>query len=306
MTSHHHDLDHHAPEHDDRHDRGLHHDLSVLSARRALAAATLPRRRALQLFGGAGLGLVLAACGSSSGGGSSATSAAGATAATLGSSAASEGSSGTGTGAIPEETAGPFPGDGSNGPDVLTESGVVRQDITSSFGDYSGTAEGVPLGVDLTIVSAADGSPLAGAALYLWHCDRDGGYSLYSPGVEDQNYLRGVQEADDDGALSFASIFPGAYPGRWPHMHFEVFPSLGDATSAGSRLVTSQLALPQDTCEAVYESGDGYDASVANLADLSLESDGIFSDGYDLQLPTVSGSAEAGDLRIALTIPVNA
>ena len=30
---------------------------------------------------------------------------------------------------IPEETAGPFPGDGSNGPDVLTESGVVRKDI---------------------------------------------------------------------------------------------------------------------------------------------------------------------------------
>ena len=35
---------------------------------------------------------------------------------------------------IPEETAGPFPGDGSNGPDVLAQSGVVRQDIRSSFG----------------------------------------------------------------------------------------------------------------------------------------------------------------------------
>ena len=38
-------------------------------------------------------------------------------------------------GEIPEETAGPYPGDGSNGPDVLAESGVVRSDITSSFGD---------------------------------------------------------------------------------------------------------------------------------------------------------------------------
>ena len=35
---------------------------------------------------------------------------------------------------IPEETAGPYPGDGSNGPDVLAESGVVRSDIRSSFG----------------------------------------------------------------------------------------------------------------------------------------------------------------------------
>ena len=40
----------------------------------------------------------------------------------------------TAEGEIPEETAGPYPGDGSNGANVLTESGVVRSDITSSFG----------------------------------------------------------------------------------------------------------------------------------------------------------------------------
>jgi hypothetical protein len=39
---------------------------------------------------------------------------------------------------IPEETAGPFPGDGSNGPDVLSQSGVVRSDIRSSFGTSTG------------------------------------------------------------------------------------------------------------------------------------------------------------------------
>src|SRR5687768_6288866 len=44
---------------------------------------------------------------------------------------------------IPEETAGPYPGDGSNGPDVLSQSGVVRTDIRSSFGEFSGTADGV-------------------------------------------------------------------------------------------------------------------------------------------------------------------
>lgn len=287
-------------DHDDRHDRGLAYDLSVLAARRAAAPHVLHRRGALKLLGGAGLGLVLAACGSSGGGSAATTVAGGATATTLGAGGSD------GSGAIPEETAGPFPGDGSNGPDVLTETGVVREDITTSFGDLSGTAEGVALGVDLTIVSAADGSPLPGAALYLWHCDMTGGYSLYSPGVEDQNYLRGVQEADGDGALSFASIFPGAYPGRWPHMHFEVFPSLGAATSAGSVLATSQLALPEDICQQVYESSDGYEASVGTLADLSIESDGIFSDGYDLQVATMSGRADDGDLRLALTIPVNA
>ena len=53
-------------------------------------------------------------------------------------------------GEIPEETAGPYPGDGSNGVNVLTESGIVRSDITSSFGSASGVAEGVPTTVKLT------------------------------------------------------------------------------------------------------------------------------------------------------------
>ena len=78
----------------------------------------------------------------------------------------------------------------------------MRSDIRSSFGGLSGTAEGVPLTVDLTVVSAADGKPRAGSALYLWHCDQRGGYSLYASGLTDQNYLRGVQVADANGKLS--------------------------------------------------------------------------------------------------------
>ena len=54
-------------------------------------------------------------------------------------------------GEIPEETAGPYPGDGSNGVNVLTESGIVRSDLTSSFGDASGVAEGVPVTVKLKV-----------------------------------------------------------------------------------------------------------------------------------------------------------
>ena len=305
--------------HDDRHDLGLRHDLTVLAARRAQVAAAgrsdvprlLHRRGALKLLGGAGLGLVLAACGSSSAsssasstsaaaGGASTSSALGATSTTAGGSSSSSGSV---TDAIPEETGGPYPGDGSNGPNVLTESGIVRQDIRPSFGDYSGTAEGLPLGVDLTVVRAGDGSPLPGAALYLWHADRDGQYSLYT--AADQNYLRGVQEAADDGSLSFTTIFPGCYDGRWPHMHFEVYPSIGDITSNGNRLVTSQLALPEDLCDEVYASTAGYESSVSNLSRTSLSGDMVFSDGADLQLPTVSGTPDGGDLRIALTVAVN-
>jgi protocatechuate 3,4-dioxygenase beta subunit len=244
---------------------------------------------------GGGLATLVAACGGS-GGDDSADAASGTTTSTTTTSTTStSGSSGSGsvTEAIPEETAGPYPGDGSNGPNVLTESGVVRSDITSSFGDLSGTAEGVPTTVQLTILDVSTGGgPRAGAALYLWHCDREGRYSLYT--IEDQNYLRGVQEAGDDGTVTFTTIFPACYPGRWPHMHFEVYESLDAATSAGSKLKTSQLALPQDVCEAVYGSADGYADSVDTLSQVSLDDDMVFSDGYSLELATATGSVADG------------
>jgi protocatechuate 3,4-dioxygenase beta subunit len=195
---------------------------------------------------------------------------------------------------IPEETAGPYPGDGSNGPDDLSESGIVGSDIRSSFGSASGVAAGVPLTIDLTILDAANGcAPLKGAAVYLWHCNIDGLYSLYSPGIESENYLRGVQEADGKGLVTFKSIFPAAYCGRWPHIHFEVYPDLTAAISSGDKRATSQLALPAGFCTQVYAT-DGYSASVRNLAQTSLETDNMFSDGADSQLATVTGSVSSG------------
>src|SRR6185369_12932765 len=93
----------------------------------------------------------------------------------------------TASGEIPDETAGPYPGDGSNGPDVLEQSGVVRGDIRSSFGDADGTAAGVPMTLELTIKDLANGGKaFAGTAVYVWHCDREGRYSLYSNAATDQ------------------------------------------------------------------------------------------------------------------------
>ncbi len=300
----------HDVEHDDRHDRGLAYDLATLRARALAAPARIERRRALQIFGGAGLGLLLVACGDDSSESSTAstagpttttTAASATTGATTATTAASSGE--TVTEAVPEETAGPFPGDGSNGPNVLPESGIVRTDIRPSFGPYSGTAEGVPLSIALKVVSAGSGEPLPGAAVYVWHCDREGRYSLYSQGVTDQNYLRGVQAADDAGSLGFTSIYPGAYSGRWPHIHFEVFSSLDDATSGSGAMATSQIALLEDFSADVYAGASGYSQSVTNLARTSLDSDMVFSDGASLQLPTMSGDIDAG-IALALTFAV--
>ena len=121
--------------------------------------------------------------------------------------------------------------------------------------------------------------------------------------IADENYLRGVQETDADGQVEFTTIFPAAYSGRWPHMHFEVYQSLADATSYTNKLRTSQLAIPEDTCNEVYDNVEGYEQSVTNLAQTSLDTDGVFSDGYSLQLAKVTGSVDEG-YTLTLKVPV--
>lgn len=203
---------------------------------------------------------------------------------------------------IPTETAGPYPGDGSNGPTVLSQTGVVRRDLRSSFAGLSGTAEGVLLTVTLQITSASACTPLAGRAVYLWHCDNAGRYSLYSSGVTNQNWLRGVQETDSEGKVTFTTIYPGCYSGRWPHIHFEVYPSLAAATNVANKIATSQLAFPKSTCQSVYATS-GYESSVSNLAGVSLETDNVFSDGATTQLATMAGSVASG-YTATLLVPI--
>jgi protocatechuate 3,4-dioxygenase beta subunit len=276
------------PEHElEDHDRGLVFDLS-----------TLDRRQVLKGLGFAGLNaglFTIIGCGPSGATGSAST----------GASAAATTATGASCAVIPEETAGPFPGDGSNGPNVLADSGVVRQDIRSSFGSSTTVARGVPLTINLTIQDSGAGcAPLAGAAVYVWHCDQGGNYSLYSQAAANENYLRGVQAADVNGLVTFQSIFPACYSGRWPHIHFEVYPSLEMATDENNKIATSQVALPKESCDLVYATS-GYEQSVSNLQQVSLERDMVFSDGVTQQLGTVTGTVDQG-LVVALTVPVGA
>jgi len=166
-------------------------------------------------------------------------------------------------------------------------------------------AKGVPLTVSLKVLDTASGSVgREGAAVYLWHCDIDGRYSLYPEGVTQENYLRGVQKTGGDGSVTFTSIFPAAYSGRWPHVHFEVYPSLETATDEANKIATSQIALPQDACDAVYAT-PGYEQSVRNMQSLSLQTDMVFSDdGGVRQLGTITGDVASG-YSVSLTVPVN-
>lgn len=272
--------------HDDDHHGGLARDLSRL----------LERRRFLRALGAVGL-VPLGACvvsddgelfdadtDDSSGGDSSSGD----------TSSGSESGGVSSCEAIPTETAGPYPGDGTNGPNALELSGIVRRDIRTSVDTASGVAEGILLTVTLTLVDVADGcAPLAGHAVYLWHCNRDGDYSMYTGSAASENYLRGVQVTDDDGKVTFTTIFPACYSGRWPHIHFEIYASVEDATDGSDPLHVSQLALPEAACDEVFAT-DGYEDSVGNLAQTSLSSDNVFGNGASLQLADVTGDVDAG------------
>ena len=279
-----------AEHHDHDEFGGLHRDL------RATGAA-MNRRGLLRLaatFGGAAGALQLAGCSGDSPTSPTATTPTAITTTTT--------PSGATCSRVPEETAGPYPGDGSNGPSVLNQSGVVRSDIRTSFAGLSGTAGGVPLTIALTLVSATTCAPIAGRAVYIWHCDREGRYSLYTAGATNQNYLRGVQETNANGVVTFTSIYPACYAGRWPHIHVEVYPSLTAATSVANKSATSQIALPKATNDLVYAT-TGYEASVRNAAQVTLASDMVFSDGSSLELATITGSVASG-LTATLTVAV--
>jgi protocatechuate 3,4-dioxygenase beta subunit len=288
--------------HAHHHDGGLQDDLQVMMQR------NLQRRQALSWLLAGGSAALLVGCGG--GGGESATS---------GSSSSSSSSGGTESAAScianAPETAGPYPSDGSNTvngmvSNVLQQSGIVRSDIRSSFGSSTNTAGGVPMTLKLSVVNSNNNcAALSGYAVYLWHCTREGAYSLYSNGVLNENYLRGVQVTDSAGEVTFTSIFPGCYSGRYPHIHFEVYPSLASASLYTNRILTSQMALPRDICSTVYASATGYSSSASNLANVTIANDNVFGDNTTTQMTqmtaALTGSVSAGyDGTILVGVPV--
>ena len=290
---------HHEPH---AHDLGLQHDLQVMAQR------LMVRRRMLGLIASGGAALVLPACG---GGGDGASASSG----TASGSSGSDGTSSSGTGtsgtclADPTETEGPYPGDGSNSShgslvNVLAQSGVVRSDIRSSFGSFTGTAQGLKLTLTITLVNVnGNCAPLSGYAIYLWHCTQDGNYSVYSSNNIADNYLRGVQATDVNGTVTFTTIVPGCYAGRMPHMHLEIYPTLASATKAANKIKTTQLAFPTALLSSIYSANSGYSASVRNLASITFATDNVFSDGTDLEMTTMQANS-GGGYSASITISI--
>ena len=191
--------------------------------------------------------------------------------------------------AHPTETNGPYPADGSNSANgavanVLIASGIVKEDIRTSFNGLSGTAAGVEMRLKISLQNVNNScAPLEGYAIYVWHCTATGTYSVYE--VTSQNYLRGVGVTDANGEVSFNSIFPGCYSGRYPHIHFEVYQSLNTATHYNNRLLVSQMAMPASECSYVYSvESSTYGNSGSNFTRTSVSSDNVFGDNTSAQI----------------------
>lgn len=264
----------------------------------ALEQLRLGRRRALGLMFTAGGAALVAGCGGGSAEGTTTTTPVTVTPTPSPTPTPTPTPTSTCT-AYASETNGPYPADGTNTSsgatsNVLTVSGVTRSDIRSSFIGSTTTAPGVPVAFTITLVDANNSCvPLAGYAIYVWHCDRAGNYSLYNLPAE--SYLRGLQVTDTNGKVSFTTIFPGCYAGRYPHIHFEVFTNTASATGGRYARLISQFALPSDACTAVYASATGYTASQTSFRSTSIASDNVFGDNSSAQIAVMT-MAMSGDI----------
>ena len=186
---------------------------------------------------------------------------------------------------------------------MLEESGIERRDLTSSI-EGGGSVTGTPMTLTMNLIDISNNNaPLTGAAVYVWHCSPQGEYSMYSDGVTGETWLRGVQVTDSNGQVTFDSLVPGYYTGRWPHIHCEVFTSIDDITDATNNVSTSQIVVPEDVARAVYEQSE-YNGSTRKLDRITLETNNVFSDGWDAQTPSVTGSVVDG-YAVSIDVPVD-
>ncbi len=280
--------------------------------------ASIARRHALGWLAGAGTMALLTACGSDPGGNPTVIPPTPTPSPTP---TATPTPSPTPTPAVcvrtPSETTAPYPADGTNATsgsinNVLTQSGVVRSDIRASFVGSATVAAGVRLTLTITLLNNGAGcAPLGSYALYIWHADAQGRFSLYT--IPGETYLRGVQPADANGKVTFTTIVPGCIAGRYPHIHVALFPTVGSASVGANAVFATQLILPASLCSAVYADAATYPGALANFNAISLASDPVFGDNTTDQNTSrtlvATGSVAAGyaaevTLAPAIGIPI--
>ena len=161
------------------------------------------------------------------------------------------------------------------------EEGPYYVDYDKLRADITEGKPGVPLKLQIALVDAKRCTPLANAAIDIWHCDAEGVYSGFTangnrmpggppprgprpdgppPGgfdgppppfrnrkIDATRFLRGVQATNSAGMLEFQTIYPGWYEGRTIHIHLKVH----TGNHAGHVSHTGQLFFPEDITNSV-------------------------------------------------------
>lgn len=170
-------------------------------------------------------------------------------------------------GQSPTPTSSPGPGGGNIVgciPTVPQTQGPYYLDLNLDRSDITDEKPGVPMDLQIEVVSADGCTPISNAIVEVWHADASGAYSGFgsvpneppgpppggtppasNPPIDDQIFLRGGQVTDNQGRVEFQTIYPGWYPGRTVHIHFKVH--------SPDNQFTSQLFFSDALSDEVYQ-----------------------------------------------------
>lgn len=148
-----------------------------------------------------------------------------------------------------------------------TANDLLREDVSEGW-------TGLPLRLALRLVDSAC-QVLPGATVKIWHTNIEGSYSgqtpnnglcLQQPSYASADFFRGVQTTDAAGIVYFDTCFPGWYPGRAIHIHFQV-----KVGSVSYRV--SQLFFPEDMTTDIFTRQPEY--AEFGQPDTTFSNDGV-------------------------------
>ena len=165
-----------------------------------------------------------------------------------------------------------------------------RQDISEGL-------PGTPLTLNVQVLGVTNCAPVPNAIVNVWHCNHLGVYSGFgavngNPGDgTGQTYYRGYQSTDNNGNCTFATKFPGWYPGRATHIHFDVHIGYVEGgintTPNATSSVISSMYFPDSIKTRVYTDDATYAANGDNPT--GTTNDSIYDGGSSL-LTTIDDS----------------
>lgn len=174
-------------------------------------------------------------------------------------------------------------------------SGVpVRKDVTEGVA-------GLPTRISLRLVEAESCEPIEGADVEIWHTSADGVYSGEAASMcnrddadaRSASFLRGRQISDENGVVSFLTVYPGWYPGRAVHVHLRILVE-------DRELLVSQLLFDDALSDLVYEGHPDYAGRPQR--NTMNGGDSVFSSGEATQFIFDFEKLDPGVLQASYTI----